>query len=88
MAIITRNGQYNVDCILLILLWDSKICEHVITGSLVRFTACKVDAINQANISFFPETVEYMHGSAGRAVHQLSYGTGCIRPRSQDGHEI
>jgi hypothetical protein len=70
MGIICRNGQRAVDCILPVLLWDTKICEHVITAVLVQFKRRKRRGtiaeytIDEADIGFFPKTLEECtHGS-------------------------
>ena len=70
MGIICRNGQRAVDCILPVLLWDTKICEHVITAVLVQFKRRKRSgtiaeySIDEADIGFFPKTLEECtHGS-------------------------
>ncbi len=36
MAIMCRNGQHSVEWILPVLLWDTRLCEHVMTEVLVR----------------------------------------------------
>jgi len=70
MAIMCRNGQRTVDCILPVLLWDTELCEHVMTGVLVQFkrqiqsgTIAEL-SIDQAKIGFFPKALEECtHGS-------------------------
>ena len=70
MAIMCRNGQHTVDCILPVLLWDTRLCEHVMTGVLVQFKR-KIQggtiaeySIDQAKFNFFPKTLEKCtHGS-------------------------
>ena len=70
MAIMCRNGQHSVDCILPVLLWDTELCEHVITGILIQYKRKKQRGtvagytIDQDSIKFFPETIEKCtHGS-------------------------
>ena len=64
MAIMCRNGQHTVDCILPVLLWDTRLCEHVMTGVLVQFKrqvrsgTIAGYSIDQADINFFPKTWE------------------------------
>ena len=64
MAIMCRNGQHTVDCILPVLLWDTQLCEHVMTGVLVQFKrqiqrgTIAGYSIDQADINFFPKTLE------------------------------
>ncbi|KAF8233182.1 hypothetical protein L208DRAFT_901969, partial [Tricholoma matsutake] len=70
MAIMCRNGQRTVDCILPVLLWDTRLCEHVMTSVLVQFkrrikggTVAKL-SIDQAEDSFFPKKLgKCTHGS-------------------------
>lgn len=70
MAIMCRNGQRTVDCILPVLLWDTRLCEHVMTGVLVQIkrqikagTVAEL-SIDQAEVNFFPKTLEKCtHGS-------------------------
>lgn len=71
MAIMCRNGQRTVDCILPVLLWDTQLCEHVMTGVLVQFKR-KIQSgtiaelsIDQAKLDFFPKALEKCrtHGS-------------------------
>src|SRR5882762_1944669 len=70
MAIMCRNGQRTVYCILPVLLWDTRLCEHVMTGVLVQFkrqiqsgTIAEL-SIDQAKIRFFPKALEECtHGS-------------------------
>lgn len=71
MAIICRNGQHTVDCILPVLLWDTWLCEHVMTGMLVQFKrqiqggTIAEHSIDQAKIGFFPKALEECtHGSS------------------------
>jgi hypothetical protein len=70
MAIICRTGRHIVDCILPVLLFDTKLCEHVMTGVLVQFKRQTLSdgiakyGIDQADINFFPETLKKCtHGS-------------------------
>jgi hypothetical protein len=64
MAIMCRNGQRTVDCIIPVLLRDTPLCEHVMTGVLVqikrRIKAGSVAelSIDQAEVNFFPKTLE------------------------------
>ncbi|KAF5373422.1 hypothetical protein D9615_009451 [Tricholomella constricta] len=69
MAIMCRNGQRTVDCIIPVLLQNTVLCEHVMTGVLVQFkrqiqrgTIAKY-SIDQAKIEFFPEIESCKHGS-------------------------
>jgi len=70
MAIMCRNGQRTVDCILPVLLWDTRLCEHVMTGVLVQIkrqikagTVAEL-SIDQAEVNFFPKALEKCtHGS-------------------------
>ncbi len=70
MAIMCRNGQRSVDCILPALLWDTRLCEHVMTGVLIQFKRRKRSgtvaeySVDQAEFDFFPKTLEKCtHGS-------------------------
>ena len=62
MAIMCRNGQRTVDCILPVLLWDARLCEHVMAGVLVQIkrqikAATVVElSIDQAEVNFSPKT--------------------------------
>jgi hypothetical protein len=64
MAILYRDDQHNVDCIISVLLWNAKLCEHVMSGVLIQFKRrTKSDniaeqAIDQATLNFFPEQLE------------------------------
>ena len=76
MAIMCRNGQKTVDCILPVLLWDTRLCEHVMTGVLVQFKRRKERgtiakySIDQAEINFFSKTLEdCTHGSKPKPYH-------------------
>jgi len=59
-----RNGQRTVDCILPVLLWDTQLCEHVMTGVLVQFKRRKRSgtiakySIDEADLNFFPKVLE------------------------------
>jgi hypothetical protein len=77
MAIMTQTGQRAVDCILPVLLFDTKLCEHVITGVLVQFKRRKRSgtfakySIEQADFNFFPKTSEECtHGSPVAATYR------------------
>jgi len=86
MAIMCRNGQRSVDCILPVLLWDTRLCEHVMTGVLIQFKrqiqsgAIVEYSIDQAKFNFFPKTLEKCtwvdsHGPhVLPAIHQPDYG--------------
>lgn len=70
MAIMCRNGQHTVDCILPVLLWDTQLCEHVMSGVLVQFKRQTRSgtiagySIDQAQVKFFPKMPEKCrHGS-------------------------
>jgi len=70
MAIMCRNGERSVDCILPVLLWDTQLCEHVMTGVLIQFKRQKRSgtiakySIDQADFNFFPKVLEKCtHGS-------------------------
>lgn len=74
MAIICRNHQRKVDCILPVLLWDTRLCEHVMTAILVQFKrriqpgTVAAYSIDEANINFFPKNSEQCtHGSISKA---------------------
>ena len=64
MAIMCRNGQRSVDCILPVLLWNTELCEHVMTGVLVQFKRRKQSgtvaaySIDQDTFNFFPRILE------------------------------
>ncbi|KAF8882381.1 hypothetical protein CPB84DRAFT_1965388 [Gymnopilus junonius] len=71
MAIMCRNGQDSVDCIIPVLLQgNAKVCEHVITAVFVQFKR-RVTAgsttellIDQARLNFFPKILKNCdHGS-------------------------
>ncbi len=70
MAIMCRNGQRSLDCIIPVLLWESRLCEHVMTGMLIQFKR-QIESgtvagysIDQAKFNFFPKTSdECTHGS-------------------------
>ena len=70
MAIMCMNGQEAVDCIIPVLLWDTRLCEHVMTGMLVQLkrrlkagTVAKY-TIDAAKLGFFPTKIEMCgHGS-------------------------
>ena len=59
-----RNGQRSVDCILPVLLWDTRLCEHVMSGVLIQFKrqiqsgTIAEYSINEANFNFFPKSLE------------------------------
>jgi len=67
MAIMCRNGERSVDCILPVLLWDTQLCEHVMTGVLIQFKRQKRSgtiakySIDQADFNFFPESVREVY---------------------------
>jgi hypothetical protein len=79
MAIMCRNGQHTVDCILPVLLWDVKLCEHVITGLLIQFKRRKKNvtvaegSIDQDTINFFPKTEE-------KCTHESKSKSNSYRP--------
>jgi hypothetical protein len=80
MAIMCRNGQHTVDCIIPVLLWDSKLCEHVITGLLIQYKRQKQRGtiagytINQEAVNFFPMTKEECkHGSKSKSNSYRPY---------------
>jgi len=62
MAIICPNNQRSVDCILPVLLRDTRLCEHVMTGFFIQFKRRKTGgtvakySIDQAEFNFFPKT--------------------------------
>ena len=62
MAIMCRNGQNFVDCIIPVLLQGTRLCEHVITGVLIQFKrrirrgTVAGYSIDQADLIFFPKT--------------------------------
>ena len=63
MAISCRNGQLLVDCLVPILLWDEKLCEHVMSSILVQFKRQKKGtiakySIDEKEVGFFPN-VDY-----------------------------
>ncbi|KAF8903072.1 hypothetical protein CPB84DRAFT_1845911 [Gymnopilus junonius] len=71
MAIMCRNGQDSVDCIIPVLLQgNAKVCEHVMTAMLVQFKR-RVTAgsraellFTEANLNFFPKILKNCdHGS-------------------------
>jgi hypothetical protein len=69
MAIMCPNGHRSVNCILPVLLWDTVLCEHVMTGVLVQLKQRKkagtvAGSIDEKEINFFPKTSEECsHGS-------------------------
>ncbi|KAF8223537.1 hypothetical protein L208DRAFT_536034 [Tricholoma matsutake] len=70
MAIMCRNGERSVDCILPVLLWNTQLCEHAMTGVLIQFKRRKRSgaiakySIDQADFNFFPKALEKCgHGS-------------------------
>ena len=80
MAIMCRNGQQTVDCILPVLLWDTNICEHVMTGLLIQFKRRKqrdtvaANSIDQNAVKFFPKTYkECTHGSKSQSNSYRPY---------------
>jgi len=79
MAIMARNGQDNLDCILPVLLWDTKLCEHVVTGVLIQFRRRKQKStiaksiINEADIDFFPKAKASRKCTHGPVEHTYSY---------------
>ena len=64
MAISCRNGQLLVDCLVPVLLWDEKLCEHVMSSILVQFKRQKKKgtiakySIDEKEVGFFPN-VDY-----------------------------
>ena len=70
MAIMCPNGHRSVDCTIPVLLYDTLLCEHVMTAMLVQLKRRKkagtvaAYSIDQAEIGFFPKTSEKCtHGS-------------------------
>ncbi|KAF8218993.1 hypothetical protein L208DRAFT_1523899 [Tricholoma matsutake] len=70
MAIMCQNSKCSVNCIVPVLLWNSQLCEHAMTGVLIQFkrrkrsSAITKYSINQADFKFFPKALEKCgHGS-------------------------
>jgi hypothetical protein len=70
MGIICRHGERTVDCIIPVLMWNTRLCKHVITGILIQFKRRKKGgavgkySIDQADLKFFPDTPDQcVHGS-------------------------
>jgi hypothetical protein len=61
MGIMCHNSQKSVDCILPVLLYNAKICEHVMSAVLIQFKRQKTAGtinkytIDQSEINFFPK---------------------------------
>jgi hypothetical protein len=77
MAIICRHGERAVDCIIPVLMWNTRLCEHVITGILIQFKRRKKKgtvvgySIDQADVKFFPHTLDQcVHGSTDNNSHR------------------
>ena len=81
MAIMCRNGQHTVDCIIPVLLWDTELCEHVMTGLLIQYKRKKQRgtvagySIDQNAVNFFPKTDEEctQHGSKSKSTLNRPY---------------
>ena len=92
MAIMCRNGQQTVDCILPVLLWDTNICEHIMTGLLIQFKWRKqrgtvaANSIDQGAVKFFPKTnKECTHGSKSQSNSYRLYIALIMELRVQPG---
>jgi hypothetical protein len=77
MGIICRHGERAVDCIIPVLMWNTKLCEHVISAILIQFKRRKAKgtvakySIDQADVKFFPNTLDRcMHGSTDKSLHR------------------
>jgi hypothetical protein len=77
MGIICKHGERIVDFILPILMWDAKLCEHVISALLVQLKrrekagTVAMYSVDEAEINFFPKILEKCtHGFTGGSLYR------------------